>query len=52
MYRIVMSVLLLAGEAAAHPGHDAAAVHLHGWDYAWLAALIAVGLVGWYRARK
>ena len=45
MHRIVISVfpwVLLAGEALAHQGHGAPAVHFHGWEYALLAAIVAI----------
>ena len=52
MYRITLSVFLLTGEAAAHPGHGALMGHSHGWEYMLLAAVIMVAAVGWFRAGK
>ena len=52
MDRIVMSVFLLTGEAVAHTGHGAPALHAHGWEYALMAAAIAALAVGWFKARK
>ncbi len=56
MYRIALSVFpsacLFTGEALAHSGHGAPAVHTHGWEYLLLAAVIAVVAVGWIKARK
>jgi len=52
MYRIAVSIFVLTGDAWAHPGHGAPALHIHGWDYALLAAAIAIAAVAWFRARK
>lgn len=52
MYRIAISLLLLVGEAAAHPGHGAAALHWHGWEYTLLVAAIIAVVAGWFRAKK
>ena len=52
MHRIAISFFLLAGEAMAHTGHGALEVHTHGWEYALLAAAIAVAAVGWFKSRK
>ena len=52
MYRIALGVFMLAGEALAHPGHNAPPLHTHGWEYALLAAAIAVAAVAWLKVRK
>jgi hypothetical protein len=52
MYRIALSMFLLAGEALAHPRHGAPAQHLHGWEYALLVAAIAAAVAGWIARRK
>ena len=53
MSRFATIAALVSGEVLAHPGHGAAPVHLHGWDYALLViAIIAVAGVAWFRARK
>lgn len=52
MYRLAMSFLLLAGEATAHPGHGAAALHWHGWEYVLLVAAIIAVVAGWFCAKK
>ncbi len=35
------AALIFAGEAIAHSGHGAPEMHMHGWEYALLAALAA-----------
>lgn len=52
MYRIALTPFLLAGETLAHPGHGAPAPHMHGWEYALLAAVIVAAGLAWFRARK
>jgi hypothetical protein len=52
MYRIALSIFLLAGEALAHTGHGVAAHHFHGWEYVLLAAAIAAAVAGWITRRK
>lgn len=50
--RIVIASSLASGEALSHTGHNAPVLHLHGWEYALLAAAVAAIAVRWYRARK
>ncbi len=55
MHRVSIGVfpwVLLAGEVLAHSGHDAPALHTHGWETALLGAVIAVAAIAWFRARK
>ena len=55
MHRVSIGVFpwtLLAGEALAHSGHDAPALHIHGWEAALLATVIASAAIAWFRARK
>ena len=52
MYRIVMSVFLLVGEAAAHSGHGAPVVHSHGWEYGLLAVFVFAAIVGWAAEKR
>jgi len=52
MHRIVTTFFLLAGNALAHPGHSAPALHYHGWEYALLAAVVAAAAAGWIARRK
>jgi Flp pilus assembly pilin Flp len=44
MQRAALFALMLSSQALAHQGHGAAAVHLHWWEYALLAAAVAAAL--------
>jgi hypothetical protein len=46
MRTLATMLLLAAGEAIAHPGHGDLAIHLHGWEYGLLAALLAA-IIAW-----
>lgn len=47
MYRILLPLFLVTGNALAHPGHGAAALHLHDWEAGhWALALGMVALAG------
>ena len=50
MYKLSIAALLYANAAWAHEGHGALAVHLHWWEYGWVAAVF-VG-VALYVAKK
>lgn len=50
MQRAALGLLILATQAHGHEGHGAPAVHLHWWEYALLAALIA-GVIAWWAKR-
>lgn len=54
MHRIALSMIMLAGETLAHPGHHAPVLHAHGWEYALLAAAIAIAAAAacWMARRK
>jgi hypothetical protein len=56
MYRLAAVLLVIAGEAIAHPGHGAPVVHWHAWDYLLpsllLAAAAAVGFAAIRRVRR
>jgi len=41
MHRAAVALLVLAGEALAHPDHGAPGTHLHWWEYGLLAAALA-----------
>ena len=52
MKRILLPLLFFAGDCLAHPGHGAAQIHTHGWDWTQLAlglgmAAVAAALVYW-----
>ena len=41
MNKAVLPLLFFAGDCMAHPGHGARLLHLHDWDWASWAFLIA-----------
>jgi hypothetical protein len=43
MNRVLVPLLLFSGECLAHPGHGAALIHVHGWDWGHLA--LGVGMI-------
>jgi len=52
MKPILLPLLFFAGNCLAHPGHGAAQIHTHGWDWTQLAlglgmAATAAALVYW-----
>lgn len=54
MYRVTAAILLLAGDALAHPGHGAPEGHFHGlgWDHTlWAVAIVAVAVWAAMRAK-
>jgi hypothetical protein len=50
MQRAALVTVLASWQALAHEGHGAPAVHLHGWEYALLAAGIAA-VIAWLAKR-
>jgi hypothetical protein len=43
--KILIAAILASGEALAHTGHSAAALHFHEWDYALLTAAVVTAAV-------
>ena len=44
MKAFLLPLSLFAGECLAHPGHGAALIHAHGWDWAQLG--LGLGMLG------
>ena len=47
MYRILLPLFLVTGNALAHPGHGAPSLHLHDWQWNhWALVLGMVAIAG------
>ena len=44
MNKILLSLLFIAGDCIAHPGHGAQVMHAHGWDWAQIALASGVAI--------
>ena len=52
MRKLAIAGLLFANAALAHEGHGAPIVHLHWWEYALFAAVVAgVATAAWWKKR-
>lgn len=49
MRRLTPILMLAAGNAWAHPGHDAGAGHIHG--ELWLLGIVAIAVAAWFAFR-
>jgi hypothetical protein len=51
MSRILLPLLLVAGDALAHPGHGAPSLHIHDWEWSHWALILGMvaiaGIVAW-----
>jgi hypothetical protein len=54
MFRAILPLLLVAGDALAHPGHGTSAVHFHDWSrnhWALVLGMVAIAGIAAWRAR-